>query len=120
MRACCQRPVGPQPGSSNTGSSKAPPASASSTDTDKALHASARKSVSASTCAAGACSVSPNIARPSALVLIEPAFQVVNGCSALDELGVDHQLAVERDIGMDALDHGFRKRRAHARLSLIH
>src|SRR5471030_1870415 len=34
--------------------------------------------------------------------------------AAFDEAGVDHQLAVQRDIGRDALDHHFRQRDLHA------
>ena len=37
----------------------------------------------------------------------------------LDELRVDHQLAVQRDVGLDALDHHLRQRDAHARDRLL-
>ena len=34
------------------------------------------------------------------LVLLHPAFEVMDAGPALDELGVDHQLAVQRDVGL--------------------
>jgi hypothetical protein len=40
----------------------------------------------------------------SAFVLAEPAFQVVDAGAAFDELGIDHQFAVQRDVGLDAFD----------------
>jgi hypothetical protein len=43
----------------------------------------------------------------------------VDAGAALDELGVDHQLAVQRDVGLDALDHGLGQRGAHARQRLL-
>src|SRR3982750_920008 len=119
-RARRQAAVAATPGSSNTGSSAALPASASSTEVESASRSWASASQTLSTAPAGTSSVRACIARrPSTLVLIEPAFEVVDARPAFDELGVDHQLAVQRDIGRDAFDHGLRERGAHPRQRLV-
>src|SRR4249919_3129041 len=108
------------PGSSNTGCSSGLPASASSIETESAPCSSESRSETASADAASTSTVSACIAgTASALVLIEPAFEVVDAGATLDELGVDHELAVQRDVGLYAFDHRFRKGGAHARQRLV-
>mmetsp|Transcript_16628 Transcript_16628/g.27222 ORF Transcript_16628/g.27222 Transcript_16628/m.27222 type:complete len:314 (+) Transcript_16628:135-1076(+) len=55
----------------------------------------------------------------SALVRCHPGFEVVDAGAAFDELRVGHQLAVQRDVGLDALDHRLAQRDAHACQGLI-
>src|SRR5258706_11153248 len=103
------------PGSPNRACSAGVCASASSTDTDSAASSTISASETSSTRSSGASRCSSTIAVSSALVLTEPAFEVVNTGSALDELRIDHQLAVQRDVGLDAFDDRLRQRDPHAR-----
>ena len=43
-----------------------------------------------------------------ALVFAEPTFQIVNAGATFHELGIHHQFTVQRNVGLNAFDHGFR------------
>ena len=48
-----------------------------------------------------------------------PAFQVVDAGAAFDEAGVEHQLLVQRDVGLDAFDEHLGQRDAHPADGLV-
>src|SRR5690606_18783255 len=108
-RERCQPSLGGgMPGSPNKACSASVMASASSTDTLSASSASSA-SPTASMAASGTTITSsyggpPAAAEASALTLREPLFEVVDVGAAGHELGVHHELAVQRDVGLDALD----------------
>src|SRR5262249_36819185 len=110
-------------GSPNHPCSASVTASASSTDTGNAPNTSISSPDTGSISACGGIKLSSNCAikesAGSAPMLGEPAFEVVDAGAAIDELGIQHQLAVQRDIGLDALDHRLRQRGAHARQRLL-
>src|SRR5690349_11901654 len=108
------------PGSPNRGFSASVPSSASSTDTD-----SAPASISASD-RASACSRDTSMTISVQLIYYLPAlfscfrhlcqslFQIVDVGTAFDEARINHQLAVQRNVGRDAFHHHFRQRDLHA------
>src|SRR5690606_23091575 len=115
------------PGSPKSACSAAVMASASSTEVLNASSASSA-SPTGSTAASGTSSTSSNKDPAwgrvswggcSALTLRQPLFEVVDVGAAGHEVGVDHDLAVQRDVGLDALDHHFTERGAHARQRLL-
>ena len=52
-------------------------------------------------------------------MVAEPLFQVVDVGPTPHELGIEHQFAVQRYVGVDALDNRFAERRAHPRERLV-
>src|SRR5690606_30437787 len=123
-RERCQPSLGGgMPGSPNKACSASVMASASSTDTLNASSAS-KASPTTSMAASGTTITSskggpPAAAAVSALTLGQPLFEVVDVGAAGHELRVHHQFAVQGDVGLDALDHRFGQRRAHARQRLL-
>src|SRR5690606_11468881 len=115
-RLWSHRLVGRWPGSPNWGFSASVPASASSMDTDSAP-ASIKASDSASAFSASACRVTEIHMARSILdfaAVGELVLQIMDAGAALVEARVQHQRLVQRDVGLDALDHHLGQRDAHA------
>src|SRR3990167_6004979 len=121
-RERCQPSLGGgMPGSPNSACSAGVRASASSTEVLSASSAS-RASLTGSTAASGTSSTSSKrdpaggwvCEARSAFTLGKPLFKVVDVGATGDKAGVPHQLAVQRDVGLDALDHRLGERGAHA------
>src|SRR5690242_16065069 len=131
MRERCQPALGGgMPGSPNSACSESVLESASSTETlSESISSSA--SLISSTRSSGQISASSNITaccsevigssawRRSPLVLRQPFFEIVDVGAAIHELGIDHQFAVQRNVGVDPFDHGLQQRSPHARECLL-
>src|SRR5207244_3289783 len=113
------------PGSPKSGCSRAVSASASASSTESAPSAS---NASARTCAwpPSTTSVTRSQAMRARLGLRldglergDLLLQVVDVHAATDEGRVVHELLVQRDVGLDSLDHHFRKGDPHARDRLL-
>src|SRR5262245_43955232 len=108
------------------GVSAALPACASATSTDNAPSSSSASEIGTTRAPSTLSSSASHTAafpRPARLlhlaVLGELFFQVVDAGAAAHEGGVEHELLVQRQVGLDAFDDHLRERDAHARDRLL-
>src|SRR5574343_1885246 len=119
-RECAHPGVVTEPGSPNCGCSSGVPASASSMEADKAP-ASIRASQIGSAEAASVrkLTLCQAILFVQLVALGQLVLQIVNAGAAFHEAGVLHQLLVQRDIRLDALNAHFGQGNAHAAHGLL-
>src|SRR5258706_9320679 len=102
------------PGSPNISRSAALSASASARSVEMAPSAS-RASLTGSASMPGTINVTRCQAISDGFERRDLFFEVVDAHAPADERRVVHELLVQRDVGLDALDHHFPERHAHAR-----